>query len=377
MASIKKMRKQYHSRIRSWNGIKQVEILIPLRTDKKNDALSRHKIVEKNERDIKAGIIAKYQFKEYFEWLNETGTSTLRLLTLSEAVDKFLNIYRTDVAPSSYKRMIVSLNNAKGVWENNPPIKHITTQDIEDFKREYKDKHSVSGINLNLRNVKTFLRYCVEEKLLHSMPKIKMLREPKKKFRYLKETIQREIFALESLSPFMKKAFFLYLTTGCRRSEVIEGVLEGSNLNVPAHLSKSRIEKDISLNDMQIDIVKDIHKARDTHLLKGSALVTFKNKFTKTFADVMIELGYEGYSFHCLRHTFAVTQWIITNDIYEVKNLLGHTSVKTTERYASFTLDRLSKDFKSAYQVRLKVEKVRKNSIRDTQIRDTMLQISS
>ena len=66
---------------------------------------------------------------------------------------------------------------------------------------------------------------------------------------------------------------------------------------------------------------------------------------------------------HCLRHTFAVIQWIMSNDIYEVKNLLGHTSVTTTEKYAQFNLDRLKQDFPSAYEVRLKVEKVRKNGI--------------
>ena len=54
---------------------------------------------------------------------------------------------------------------------------------------------------------------------------------------------------------------------------------------------------------------------------------------------------------------------IITNDIYEVKNLLGHTSVKTTERYAQFRLDRLAQDFKGAYQIRLEVEKVRNNGV--------------
>ena len=52
---------------------------------------------------------------------------------------------------------------------------------------------------------------------------------------------------------------------------------------------------------------------------------------------------------------------LLSNDIYEVKNLLGHTSVTTTERYAQFNLDRLAQDFPSAYQVRLEVEKVRKN----------------
>tara|TARA_Y100001973_G_C5160434_1_gene313213 strand:+ start:243 stop:1376 length:1134 start_codon:yes stop_codon:yes gene_type:complete len=373
MATLIKHGNQYCSKIQKWNGIKQIATKIPLRTNIKSTAIVRHKIVEKSEKHIKEGIIIKHQFNEYFGWLNNKGTSTLKLLTLDEAVIQFLNTYKTNVANSSYKRMIISLNCVKSVWKNNSPIKHIDTEKIEDFKRYFKNKHSVSGINLNLRNIKTFLRYCVENNIISTMPQIKMLREPRKMFKYIKESIMNEIFNLESLSPFMKRAFYLYLTTGCRRSEVIEGKLEGSILNIPAHLSKSRIEKDITLNDIQAHIIKDIHIARDTHLLKGSTLITFKDKFTKAFADVCKELNIEGYSFHCLRHSFAVTQWIVSNDIYEVKNLLGHTSVKTTERYASFTLDKLRADFPSAYQVRLKVEKVRKSSI-NTQHFNTQIQ---
>ena len=377
MATLTKHRNQYLSRIRQWDGVKQKVTTIPLRSDSKATAIVRHKVVEKSEQHIKEGIIQKHQFNDYFEWLNKEGKSTLRLLTLDEAIIKFLDTYKTDVAPSSYKRMINSLNCVKKVWKANQPIKHINSQNIEDFKRYFKSIHKVAGINLNLRNIKTFLRWCVEKELIPSMPKIKMLREPKRLFKYINEKVMSEIFNLDSLTPFMKRAFYLYLTTGCRRSEIIEGKLEGSILNVPAHLSKSRIEKDITLNDIQTQIVKDIHIARDSHLLKGSALVTFKDKFTKAFLDVCNELNLEGYSFHCLRHTFAVTQWIVSNDIYEVKNLLGHTSVKTTERYASFTMNRLQEDFPSAYQVRLEVEKVRKNSISTPLISTPLHQITS
>ena len=42
---------------------------------------------------------------------------------------------------------------------------------------------------------------------------------------------------------------------------------------------------------------------------------------------------------------------------------MGHTSVKTTEKYAQFNIDRLAQDFPSAYQIRLEVEKVRENAV--------------
>ena len=142
MATLIKHGNQYCSKIQKWNGIKQIATKIPLRTNIKSTAIVRHKIVEKSEKHIKEGIIIKHQFNEYFGWLNIKGTSTLKLLTLNEAVIQFLNTYKTNVANSSYKRMIISLNCVKSVWKNNSPIKHIDTENIEDFKRYFKKKNN-------------------------------------------------------------------------------------------------------------------------------------------------------------------------------------------------------------------------------------------
>ena len=75
MATLIKHRNQYCSKIQKWNGIKQVSTKIPLRTNKKSVALVRHHKVEKSEKHIKEGVITKQQFKGYFPWLNDKGTS--------------------------------------------------------------------------------------------------------------------------------------------------------------------------------------------------------------------------------------------------------------------------------------------------------------
>ena len=187
MATLIKHRNQYLSRIRRWNGIRQETTTIPLRTPKKNTAITRHKIVEKSEQDIKNGIIIKSQFKGYFEWLNVEGTSKLVEQTLEDSIILFIKSHKINVSRSSIERIGVSMNCVMNVWNKNIPIKQIRTSHIEEFKRAYKNKHSAGGINLNLRNIKTFLRFCVEEGMLIVMPKIKMLREPKRLPKYLSE----------------------------------------------------------------------------------------------------------------------------------------------------------------------------------------------
>tara|TARA_Y100000593_G_C4301812_1_gene333766 strand:+ start:1083 stop:2240 length:1158 start_codon:yes stop_codon:yes gene_type:complete len=363
MATLIKHRNQYCSKIQKWNGVKQISTKIPLRTNQKSVAVVRHHKVEQSEKNIKEGIIQKYQFNKYFKWLNDEGTSEISLLTLDDASGQFINDYSVNVALNSIKRMKVTLNHIKDIWGSGTAIKQINISDIESFKRAYKDKHSVFGINLNLRNIKTFLRWCVDRNMIKNMPKIKMIREPKKLPKYINECDMESILNADNLSDYMKRVIYVYLTTGCRRSEIVQGILDGNILIVPADLSKSRYERQISLNDTQSKIVKEIHKKRDTHLLNGFKLDNFSQLITLAFGRACKRVGLKDYTLHCLRHTFAVTQWIITNDIYEVKNLLGHTSVKTTERYAQFNLDRLAQDFPNAYEVRLEIEKVRKNAI--------------
>ena len=49
--------------------------------------------------------------------------------------------------------------------------------------------------------------------------------------------------------------------------------------------------------------------------------------------------------FHSLRHTFAVRRLIQGTSIYELKLLMGHKSVTTTEVYSDMNLKRVKDDF--------------------------------
>ena len=369
MADLMKHHGKYLSRIRKWNGVKQeVVAIIPLRTDKKVEAKARLKIVQKEEKDIKNRVILKHQFNEYFAWLNDKGTSRLIALTLNSAIDKFIEEHSSNVSNESIKRIRISLNRLIDVCKKDTPIAHISNESIIAFKEHYNDIHRPHGINLNLRNIKTFLKWCVEKGYISLMPKIQMVREPKYRPKYITEDRMNRILSLDTISDFYKNAFILYHSTGCRRTEVILGELKGRILVIPATISKSREEREISLDINQVNIVKSIHRKRDKHLAKGSKIVTFKNSFTRAFKIACRDIGLsseelERINLHCLRHTFAVRQWIISNDIYEVKTLLGHGSVKTTEKYARFNKDRLKQDFPTDWEIRTQIEKLRKNRI--------------
>ena len=363
MADLLKKGNQYIVQIRKWNGRTQKLIAyIPLRTNNKLEAVIRLTEVKKSEKYIKQGVILKHQFIDFFPWLNDKGVSELKPLTLEESIEMFTQSYKINIAESSMKRIKVSLNRAVDIWKSNTPISIITEEHIEEFKKAYIGIHSNVGINLNLRNIKTFIRWCFEKKYLNQLPKIRMVKCEKGKPKYISEHQFNTIMNLKSINGFYKKLFYIYHSTGCRRSEIIEGILNKNTLIIPAHISKSRIEKEISIDDNQRVIIQEIQKERDRYLDRNLTLESFKGNISKQFKKACKELNLN-FNLHCLRHTYAVRQWIITNDIYEVKKLMGHTSVTTTEIYANFSLNRLKEDFPSDYSLRLEIDKIRKNGI--------------
>ena len=53
----------------------------------------------------------------------------------------------------------------------------------------------------------------------------------------------------------------------------------------------------------------------------------------------------EAKHFHSLRHTYAVRSLIRGTSIYQLKLLMGHSSVTTTEVYSNMNLKRIEQDF--------------------------------
>ena len=78
----------------------------------------------------------------------------------------------------------------------------------------------------------------------------------------------------------------------------------------------------------------------------GSRFATPDDYISKMFKKALRIIGAdEGKHFHSLRHTFAVRRLIQGTSIYDLKLLMGHSSVTTTEVYSNMNLKRVSQDF--------------------------------
>ena len=333
----------YYSRV-SDVSFKNKHRVISLQTSNYDDALERHQEVENNERAIKKGKDV------VFSWKNKTGKTKVKNKTLRALIDKWLAVKKIETRERTYKRYVDSMNRFVDVLGNTCPAKAIDNHSIEIFKNYYKGKHTDMGININLRGIKALLNWCYENKYIKEMPKIVMFPRIPQKPKPFTEAQLKAIFNLRTLTDFYKDVFKVYLETGMRLGEGIKGEIEGRFLVVDSENSKTKKEREIPLNEEQVKIIEDLHNERDKHLNNGYKIKTFEDKISKRFTEALKELGLYQQNvtnFHCLRHTFAVILYYKDRDIYSVSRALGHSSVKTTEKYATINLERLGQYYPS------------------------------
>lgn len=147
------------------------------------------------------------------------------------------------------------------------------------------------------------------------------------------------------LSAFIRLALF----SGCRKSELLG--LEWSRVDIPrrvflleGHHTKAGRRRAVPLNDPAIQALQDMKDWIDQHV-PGSPWVFGRpgegriTTLQNGFASACKRAGIADFRIHDLRHTFA--SWLVMQGVslYVVKDLLGHSSIAVTERYAHLSPD--------------------------------------
>jgi integrase len=141
-------------------------------------------------------------------------------------------------------------------------------------------------------------------------------------------------------SDYLTPLVLLAKNTGIRRGELFnlhwENVtLDEKRLTVVGAKTKSSQTRHISLNTEARKVLKSWQKQTSTQGLvfpseKGTPLTNIKNSWTGLLKNARIK----DFRFHDLRHDFASKLVMAGTPLNTVRDLLGHTDIKTTLRYA-------------------------------------------
>ena len=327
------------------NGVKK-EKQIPLRTPSLVTARERSFEVLKKLRDIKMNLINSngedYGF--VFPWESESSFAKVKRFTVEDAVYQWISKRVGKLAKKTIELNQEGLNYFLKFIGSKYPLESITTNQLEQFSDWLASRGlSKTNINIHLRTIKAMFRYYLKVDRLSKIPHIQQLRIPKTEPIYITDHEFQSIMELDWLDDFYKRVFLFYREIGMRRYEPMMSVLEGVWVDIP-NTSKSKVGRNIELDIPMQSIFNELKDWLENGY--GSKLKTPDDHLSKKFKKALRSIGAdEGKHFHSLRHTFAVRRLIQGTSIYDLKLLIGHSSVTTTEVYSNMNLKRVPQDF--------------------------------
>lgn len=219
-------------------------------------------------------------------------------------------------------------------------LRAITPLMVERFRAlRLKAGNSKTTSNRYLALLKKMLNLAVEEGYLEENPvkKVKLYSEKENlKERILTEEEERRL--METSSANLKSVLSVALNTGMRLGEILSlrwDQVDLGSRRIRVENTKSGKTRTIEVNTPLLRELLELRRrdSRGPYLFfnpkTGKPLSTVKTAFKASCRRA----GIEGLRFHDLRHTFASRLVKRGIDLITVKELLGHSTVKITERY--------------------------------------------
>lgn len=167
------------------------------------------------------------------------------------------------------------------------------------------------------------------------------------RLRYLEPLEALNLLAhARALRPALADFIVLALNTGCRKSELL--TLKWSDVYTDKRCfllrpenTKSNKRRAVPLNQKALEALENLRVGNASDFVfpsRGGAKV---KAFDWLFRKAVKSAGLDDFRIHDLRHTFA--SWLVSEgvELVKVRDLLGHTKISMTERYAHLMPNRL------------------------------------
>ena len=227
---------------------------------------------------------------------------------------------------------------------------------------------SNTSVNRKIASLKAFYKFLLKTKQIEINPlsKHKALKSPKKiQIPFSEDEINKVLNQIQYKGGFEgvrdKLIIDLFYTTGIRRSELIElrifnvDVSNGT-IKVIGKRNKERIIPLLPIIQDQIKLYLIDRKALPTILQEDLFfLLQNGNKLNETFVYRLINDYFSNVSEkvkkspHMLRHTFATHMLNHGADLNSIKELLGHSSLASTQVYTHSSLAELKNVYKNSH----------------------------
>ena len=269
----------------------------------------------------------------------------------------------------AYKNDLTRFNQFLNQGTNRIKFKEINRNDIRRFLAdEYENEYTSKTVARRLATIKSFFKYLVKVELIEDNVSIHIHspKVPKK----LPNFVDKNLIDVLMTSPPVdtligvrdRAVLELFYSTGVRLSELV-------NMNIgDFHIDKKLVrvigkgskERLIPYGKTAESAIENYLKMRNlsfkpvfarSPLFVNSSEKRISKRTIQRRMNNYIKLVADGKSVgpHLLRHTFATHLLNNGADIRAVKDLLGHSSLSSTQIYTHVSIDKLKKDYTQAH----------------------------
>ncbi len=231
----------------------------------------------------------------------------------------------------------------------------LDTTDILAFLASFKNKRT---LNRKLSAINAFFAFCHKKDFVHEKIKIPMAKVPKNLPKYLSsEEILKGIEMIDrsTLVGLRDYALILFLyASGCRISEALcaqrDDIIDGW---LKIRFAKGEKERVVPLAPVAVHALEAYLSKQD--ISSSYIWLNYRGEPLSRISAFKIMKKYLGVSPHVLRHSFASSLIIGGADLRVVQELLGHSSLETTQIYTHIQKQNLAETMYSYHPLRDKV----------------------
>ena len=258
-------------------------------------------------------------------------------ITLSEFVEKWTgNPDRKHLSPSTLRADRLAfkvLIDAVG----DIPLKLVNKEAIWRFKDVTAGRVRPASLNTYLRHIKAGLNWARQQEYIKRVPPIQPNKTGRTLPRFLsKDDVKTLLEYTAEKNPEMERVIRFALYTGARRQEIVTARYEHIINGEIRIMGKGGKERMVPLTSEALREKQDIGKIFRYH--HGSSISNY-------FRELSRACGIKA-RFHDLRHTAGTYMLAAGIPIDVIRDILGHSDIRTTEIYAKVLAETRAREIK-------------------------------
>ena len=231
-------------------------------------------------------------------------------------------------------------------------LTEVNTDDVLEFLATFPNKHT---LNRKLSAINTFFRFCSEYRFEHAKIAVHMAKLPQNLPKYLDyDEIKQSIDLIDRSTSIGLRDYALILflyASGCRISEALnvqKSDIIGEWLKI--RFAKGEKERIVPLAKPALEALEAYLHYQD--IRSNYLWLNYKGEKLSRISAFKIVKKYLNVSPHVLRHSFASALIIGGADLRVVQELLGHSSLITTQIYTHIQKQNLANTIESYHPLR-------------------------